>query len=111
MRTSPRELLTLKTQLLPALQSQGFTVNTFRFDGYWNGLNTLEEYLQAQQALLREAWEKPVTSGGIPSVQYPIISGKQVIKGIWVGRNNIIHPNARLAAPVYIGTIAGLVIG
>ena len=79
-------------------------------DGYWNPLNSLEAYQEAQRVFLHSAYaEDAPAHTDIPRVRYPSIDGQQVAPGVWVGRNHAIHPNARLAAPLCIGD--GCLIG
>lgn len=96
----------IATDLLPRLLEQGQLVGNFTFDGYWNPLGTLADYHAAQQVFLYSAYRATsatVTDGPSETVRYPSISGRQIAPGIWVGRNDSIHPSARIAPPLYIG--------
>jgi lipopolysaccharide/colanic/teichoic acid biosynthesis glycosyltransferase len=93
----------IHTQLMPAMLANGAPIIGCELQGYWNDLDTFPKYHEAQKAILHSVWEKPAASGGIPSVRYPLLQGREVSEGIWIGRNNRIHPDARLIPPVYIG--------
>ncbi|WP_322513534.1 sugar transferase [Chloroflexus sp.] len=92
--------------LLPRLLAQGQPVQTFTFSGYWNPLRTLADYHAAQQVFLYSAYraaDPSITEGPRETVRYPSLSGRKIAPGIWVGRNDSIHPSARIAPPLYIG--------
>jgi NDP-sugar pyrophosphorylase family protein len=94
------------TQLIPALLSTGIAVYGYHMNGYWNGLESFQEYQEAQRVFLYSACEttKPGSElAQLPRVRFPSIEGQQIAPGIWVGHNHIIHPSARLAAPICIG--------
>lgn len=93
--------------LLPALLATGENVYGYLMDGYWNPLDSLGAYQEAQQIYLRNAYHQraPERAGGPPAqvVRYPSIAARHIAPGIWVGRDPSIHPTVKLAAPVYIG--------
>jgi len=94
------------SQLIPALLSAGMDVYGYHMQGYWNGLESFQDYQEAQKVFLYSAYEaaKPVSEAAqLPRVRFPSIEGQQIAPGIWVGHNHIIHPSARLAAPICIG--------
>jgi NDP-sugar pyrophosphorylase family protein len=93
----------IHTQLLPALLARDLPIFGCKMEGYWNELDTFPKYHQGQRAILYNNWEKPAASGVISSVRYPLLQGREVARGIWVGRNNRIHPTVRLSPPVCIG--------
>ncbi len=97
----------LAADLIPRLISQQAPVHNFTFTGYWNPLTTLSEYHAAQQVVLYSAYRaragEAVTDGPPETIRYPSISGRQIAPGVWVGRNDSIHPSARIAPPLYIG--------
>lgn len=95
-------------QLLPELLAAGHTVHAYCTAGYWNQLNSAAAYHEAQRVFLYSAYQPPdlATNSAhaqLPCVRYPSIEGNQIAPGIWVGQNHMIHPDARLAAPVCIG--------
>lgn len=101
-----RSRCNIATDLLPRLLEQGQLVGNFTFDSYWNPLGTLADYHAAQQVFLYSAYRATgaaVADGPSETVRYPSISGRQIAPGIWVGRNDSIHPSARIAPPLYIG--------
>jgi NDP-sugar pyrophosphorylase family protein len=90
--------------LLPALLAAGAPVHAYQMGGYWNPLTTYEKYQAAQRTFLHAAINSPLAANGTPPPRYPNRQrGREISKGIWVGRNNVIHPNARFSPPVYIG--------
>lgn len=96
--------------LVAALLAAGLPVFGYVSDGYWNPLNSLEAYHEAQRVFLYSAChEASSAQDEQPRVRYPSIDGQQIAPGVWVGRNHAIHPNARFAAPLCIGD--GCLIG
>lgn len=96
----------IATDLIPQLIAQQFPVQNFTFSGYWNPLTTLADYYAAQQVFLYSAYratDSTITAGPRETVRYPSISGRKIAPGIWVGRNDSIHPSVRIAPPLYIG--------
>lgn len=96
----------IATDLLPRLLEQQQPVWQFALSGYWNPLRTLADYHAAQQVFLYSAYravDATITEGPRETVRYPSISGRKIAPGIWVGRNDSIHPSARIAPPLYIG--------
>jgi len=96
------------SQLIPALLSAGAEVYGYHMSGYWNGLESFQEYQEAQQVFLYSAYEnsRPESHSShsqSPRVRFPSIEGQQIAPGIWVGQNHNIHPSARLAPPLCIG--------
>lgn len=94
------------SQLVPAIIAGGEPVYCYETRGYWNGLDSARAYQEAQQVFLYSAYAQSdpgQAAGPAARVRYPSLGGRQVAPGIWVGRNDSIHPSAKLAAPVYIG--------
>ncbi len=101
------------TQLLPQLLEAGIDVHSYVTPGYWNPLNSFASYQEAQDTILQSAIILQESEGGdendnqsslkAPPFRHPSIEGAPFSKGIWVGRDNIIHPNVRLTPPVYLG--------
>jgi NDP-sugar pyrophosphorylase family protein len=93
-------------QLIPALLAAGMGVYGYHMPSYWNGLESYQQYQEAQKIFLHSAYEgaKPGSEPSqLPRVRFPSIEGQQIAPGIWVGQNHIIHPSAQLAAPICIG--------
>lgn len=88
--------------LLPALLAAGSAVHTHETTGYWNPLDTFPAYHEAQRVFLYSAYQPADRAPALPKVRYPSIEGQQIAPGIWVGQNHMIHPSARLAAPICI---------
>lgn len=89
--------------LLPKLLAASRPVLAYELDGYWNPLQDFGQYQAAQQHLLYSAVADTTALNGTPAFGFPETEGSQIARGIWVGRNHMIHPSARLSAPVYIG--------
>jgi NDP-sugar pyrophosphorylase family protein len=103
----PRYPFDLHGELLPLLVQAGLPVNGYVMDGYWNRLDSFAEYHALQRAFLYSAWDEEhghaEAFDEMRPIRYATIDGRRVAGGIWVGRNNIIHPTARLAPPLCIG--------
>ena len=94
-------------QVLPLLPPH--EVAEFTWMGYWNSLADVSRYCSAPFELLQAAEkaaghtpgepDTPPASGTLRNLN---VEGHRISPGIWVGRNNTIHPSARLAAPVYL---------
>ncbi|MGB0386346.1 MAG: sugar phosphate nucleotidyltransferase [Ardenticatenaceae bacterium] len=92
------------SDLIPALLEAGVSVQGYQMSGYWNRLDSLQAYQEAQSVFLRSASEMMTDNEeDFVSIRYPSIEASPFSQGIWVGRDNIIHPNVRLTPPVYIG--------
>lgn len=95
-------------QFIPALLRAGVPVDSYTMQGYWNPLETSEQYHEAQRVFLYSAWrqaglaEAPAPPA-LPQVRYATIAGRQIAPGIWAGRHHSIQPGARLTAPICIG--------
>ncbi|MCP4424513.1 MAG: NTP transferase domain-containing protein [Chloroflexi bacterium] len=89
----------LNRQLLPALLAADLPVQGYEVEGYWNPLSTFPNYQLAQRDSLTYTGDaRHVLDGTARSLE-----ARQIASGIWVGRNHVIHPSARLAPPIYIG--------
>jgi NDP-sugar pyrophosphorylase family protein len=102
----PRRHFDLHSELLPALLEAGLPVDGYVTDGYWNRLDSFQEYQALQRAFLYSAWPEkahPEAFDEMRPIRYATVDGRRIAAGIWVGRNNIIHPTARLAPPLCIG--------
>jgi len=92
----------IHTQLLPALLQAGLPVGAVAAPGYWNRLGSFQDYVAAQRVFMAR-----LDSQGAAGEHYfpnvASVRGRNVGQHIWVGRNNAIHPTARLAGPVFIG--------
>lgn len=94
----------IHTQLLPALSQAGLSVGASFMDGYWNRLETFQDIQAAQKKYLYSAMEQSLEpEPGYQRLSHPFISGRCYAPGIWVGKNNTIHPSVSLIPPVLIG--------
>lgn len=97
-----RQYFDIYDHLIPALLDADIRLHTFTTQGYVNTLNSFQSYQAAQRVFLHNPGiGQPANS--TPSLRYLSLDGRQIADGIWVGHNNVIHPSARLAPPVYIG--------
>lgn len=101
-----RDHCDIYSQLLPMLLAGDVAIQGYCTEAYWNPLNTFAEYQEAQQVFLYSALhadDPAAMPADLPPVRYPSIEGRQVVPGVWVGRNHVIHPSVRIAAPICIG--------
>lgn len=88
--------------LVPAMLAAGEAVHHFATNAYWNPLATFPEYHQAQQDMFASLLGQMPPSGQKP-LRYPVGDGCEIAPGIWSGTHTVIHPKARLVAPLYLG--------
>lgn len=97
----------LTRDLLPALLAGGERVQGYTMDGYWNPLNSVAAFHEAQQVYLYSAYRQsspePIAGGPSATVRFPSLEARQVAPGVWVGRDHSIHPSVQIAPPLYIG--------
>ena len=98
-----REPFDISSQLIPALTQAGLKVQAYSTKGYWNPLNTLESYQEAQHLLLHNLMEGNNRKAE-NSARHPFrLAGQRTSQGVWMGKNSSIHPSARILPPVHIG--------
>ena len=90
-------------QLIPALLKAGLPVSTHAVAGYWNPLASFTDYAAAQRVFMARLADNTRSTKGHSFPNVASVRGRSVQPGIWVGRNNAIHPTARLAPPLFIG--------
>ncbi|MBK9055167.1 MAG: sugar transferase [Chloroflexi bacterium] len=105
-----RQPYTFAADLIPALLAKGLPVYGFKLTGYWNPLQTFTDYQAAQIFYLDSATQWNGHSNGhipagdgVTTYRYPTLDSHRMGQGVWVGKQAIIHPNARLRPPVLIG--------
>lgn len=95
------------SDLLPALHAAGEPIYGYQMENYWSPLNTFSCFQSAQQVMLYSAFKEKDNSINPAKpeevVRYPSLSSRQIVPGVWVGRNHSIHPSVKIAAPIYIG--------
>jgi NDP-sugar pyrophosphorylase family protein len=95
------------SQLIPTMNAAGEPVYGYQMAGYWNPLDSLAYFQEAQQVVLYSAFKEKAPEkadeGPAATVRYPALSSRQIVPGVWVGLNYSIHPSVKIAAPVYIG--------
>lgn len=100
----PRTPFDIHSQLIPRLLACGYPVSTFKCSGYWNPLDTFQSYQEAQRVLLHAAWPHGQDASlHHLSASLPNWKQSEISDGIWVGKNNRIHPSVHLTPPVHMG--------
>lgn len=97
-----------RTHLMTALRQAEKAVYGYVMDGYWNPLATFQDYQAAQNAVLTSLDRQQQAQPGV-RLRHPYVEAGEIEPGIWIGPNSIVHPSARLTAPLFIG--AGCRIG
>jgi NDP-sugar pyrophosphorylase family protein len=102
-----REQCDITADLVPALMAAGEPVYGYTMAGYWNPLDSIAAFQEAQEVYLYSAYRQRLPDGElggpIEQVRFPSLEARQVAPGIWVGREHSIHPSAKIAPPTYIG--------
>lgn len=76
--------------LFPLLLEKGFPIYGCVVPGYWCDVGNFNQYQQAHYDIL----------AGKTEITW---SGKEIKKGVWVGKGTEIHPEACIETPVFIG--------
>jgi NDP-sugar pyrophosphorylase family protein len=97
-----RTVWDIYTHLIPELLRRGVPVVGYRLPGLWHSIGSFKDFQAAHWKTLehfetRKQANPPAVRPDIP------LRARQVARGIWVGRNTLIHPTARLSAPVFVG--------
>lgn len=98
----PRKHYDLVIDLMPELLAHGYDINAYRFDGYWNRLDDFCDYQKAQLEILESGDSYSNLHESSSTLKYLTWEGRKISDGIWVGRNNLIHPGAGFAPITYI---------
>ncbi|MCA9935542.1 MAG: sugar transferase [Anaerolineales bacterium] len=102
----------LAADTLPELLAAGVAVYGWQTHGYCNPLRTFADYQAAQAAYLDSAMAAGQADGGprlaqLPqggaALRYPTLDGNRMGQGVWVGKQNVIHPTVRVRPPVLLG--------
>jgi NDP-sugar pyrophosphorylase family protein len=97
----PRETFDIEMDLIPLLLNKGLPVRAHKMHGYWNPLDTFENYQKAQSAFMNSvAGPNRSSKGWLQNLR---LNSTPVTEGMWVGRNCTIAPSARLKPPIFIG--------
>lgn len=106
----PRSKFDIEHDLFSKLDANGRPAGCHLVNDYTNTLSSFLDHHKAQVHLLqdpRSANHKILIqqNGHLnPGFVFsPTINGQKVTQGIWVGKNNFIHPSVRLTPPIYIG--------
>ncbi|MGE5593184.1 MAG: sugar phosphate nucleotidyltransferase [Betaproteobacteria bacterium] len=82
--------VSFEREVIPALLVNGAAVRAHSSQGYWLDIGTPRNYLKAHMDVL---------DGKIDVV----VPGRKVGRGIWSGKNPVVHRTARLTGPVVMG--------
>ncbi len=97
-----RTRVDLLQDLVPHLLSKGVPVYTYRFDCYWNPLDTFLQYYHAQFELCACRPSKDMDGSQQGSCRFITLEGAKVSEGVWTGRNVTIHPSVQVAPRLYL---------
>lgn len=101
-RIPSRTCFDIHTDLLPTLLKDGVSIGVYTIEDYWNPLESINQYHEAQLAFLYDAWQTH-TIDDQRRMRFYSLAGKHKQNGVWIGRNPVIHPSARITPPVLIG--------
>lgn len=90
-------------QLIPHLLEKGLPVYAYESKRYWNPLLSFTAYQEFQTALLKNGSGSEAEGDVKPLLQPYWQRSRKMADGIWIGRNNVIHPDVRFQPPVVIG--------
>lgn len=83
----------IKEQLIPALQSESLDVFAYEIEGYYQCIDSVNDYIRVQREILLESNNKS-----------PYLEDKEeLIERVWTGKDVKISPNAYLLGPIVIG--------
>jgi NDP-sugar pyrophosphorylase family protein/lipopolysaccharide/colanic/teichoic acid biosynthesis glycosyltransferase len=102
-RVPPRLPFEIHQHLLPKLLAEGIPVQACPLCGYWNPLDTLQDYAAAQEVFFSKALDCEGRSEGELVYRYSSFESHQIAPGVWAGRGIKIHPDTRITPPVSIG--------
>jgi len=94
-----RNYCDIHSHLLPLLLAEKLPIHAYESDSYWNSFSSFAAYEHAQTMLL----EENSANGPQPELKSYWRQGQEMMNGMWIGRNNVIHPSVRLRSPVIIG--------
>lgn len=97
-----RTVWDISTDLLPALSQQGIPVHEYELREYWQPICSFQDYQRVHWNYL-EHIENIAQKGDQPVRPDIPLHARAVARGVWVGRNTVIHPTARISPPVFIG--------
>ena len=89
--------------LLPKLLALGIPVHACLLSGYWNPLETFQDYVNAQHVFLSKALKERFTFEEKLAYRYNSLESRQIARGVLAGRNVRVHPDTRILPPVCIG--------
>jgi mannose-1-phosphate guanylyltransferase len=83
------QVVSIERETFPQLLKNGYPIAVYKSDAYWMDIGTIEKYVQAHQDILNRDYHLP-----------EIMDKNQ---NIFIGKNTIIQPSAKIISPVYIG--------
>lgn len=84
--------------IIPKLIASNAPIYIYQTQGYYNPLNTFQQYYNANKALLN-----PVSRKHPPVLQETWLHTTEVAEGIFVDRHQAIHPSVSMLAPIVVG--------
>lgn len=93
----------IQGQLIPWLLEKGMRVCAYESDSYWNPLTSFADYQDFQKSMLKNGTGSGARRQAEPILQPFWQRSRKMAEGIWIGRNNVIHPDVRIQPPVVIG--------
>jgi NDP-sugar pyrophosphorylase family protein len=98
-----RRYFDINNDLIPAIISAGQAVDQVEMRGLYSTLNTFKSYQEIQSAILCKAYQEQAGENSDNMLNSPLIQGRKLMSGVWIGRNSNVHPEARLEPPIVIG--------
>lgn len=83
------QVVSIERETYPQLLKKGYLIAVYKSDAYWMDIGTIEKYAQAHQDILNGIYNLPEI--------------RDVINDIFIGKNTIINPFAKIIGPTYIG--------
>jgi len=81
-----------------ALDRAGVAHMLVALEGYWSPVDDFTQWRELERSYLESA-----SATSSPVMSDAFVKGHQLTPGIWVGHNPLVHPSARLRAPLLIG--------
>jgi NDP-sugar pyrophosphorylase family protein len=100
----PRQPFDIHQHLLPMLLAKGVQVQACSLPGYYNSLDTFQDYMEAQRVFLTKALKEKNVPDENVSYRYNSLESRQLSQGLWTGKNVRIHPSAKIWPLVTIGS-------
>ncbi|HOW27899.1 MAG TPA: NDP-sugar synthase [Elusimicrobiota bacterium] len=87
----PDKNVSIERDVFPVALKDGRALYGFVHRGLWTDIGTLKSYWQVHKDLLHKI------------SNFPIITAKQIRRGLWAGKKTVIHPDAKIDGTVLLG--------